>query len=354
MASIKDLFRSAFKPKDRLEDDPVTERPVFSSESGAGAPRQPRAGQETTNEAPGEKPEDHPKRDGNDGAQNEPSEPENPSEQPSPEEGPEDDGLDSSFSDFYDRLYNALRGYGITSIPAFDELYGLLESFLRPAIDAAIEARNRAGRQNMAELDADAYARGMGGSSYLSSVKGRELDAVQSDVAALEGKYSASMGEYLYKALSAMQDMEAALKKAQLSASGRYGSGGRSSTGASSGSSDEPDARVNAELGYVPYGHTKNGAYFDGVWYDGDFSYLEKDYSYGDYVRYLRTLSASERYLFFTSDRKEWRIKRWQVQYNLPQVDYLDLVAMFMPDGAPGGNNGGSGRGGEAWKNLLY
>ena len=282
--------------------------------------------------------------------------------------------FDSSLSDFYDRLYKKLRSYGVTDIPKFSELYGLFESLLRPAIDAAIRRRQKTGRQNMAELDADAYARGMGGSSYLSSVKAREQDDIASDVTALEGQYVSSMGDYLYKALSKLQDMEAELRKTQMSiasaerrtrmsiaaadrraylaalAKGGAGAG----TGADGDGESEPDNRIHAELGYMPYGHNKNGAYFDGQWYDGDFGYLEKDMSYGDYVRYLKKLSASERYLFFSSNDKEWRSKRWQVQYNLPQVDYLDLVEMFMPDYDPFYYGGHSGYDDDLWQNILY
>lgn len=313
------------KNKERIEDVPGNEKPVFSENSGAG--NAPRSGEEY------EEPKAAPPMKGE-----EPEEPEQ--EQPTAENGQQagdDYDLDGHFSEFYDRLKNRLASYGITGIPSFDELYGLLESFLRPSIDEAIAARNRTARANMAELDADAYARGMGSSSFLTSVKSRELDRAASDAAALEGKYSQTIGEYLYKALSAMQSMENEMAKLRLSASGRSGRSSGSSGASAEETSEGSDPRVNSGYGYKPYGHTKNGAYFDGVWYDGDFSYYEREYTYADYARYLKGLSPSERYLFFTSDAKEWRTKRWQVQYNLPQVDYLDLMARFMNTTASGG-----------------
>lgn len=350
MKRFKDLLRSAFNKPEPVTDIPKDERP------GAPLP-----GGEVPKEygglkdGPAEKASDTamsvgtssaPRSAGSENEHAESSSAGDSSVSGAAEESGYD--FDKSFSEFYDRLLNRLNSYGITGIPGFDELYGLIESFLRPAIDAAIAERNRTGRKNLAELDADAYARGMGGSSYLSSVKAREQDAAASDVMALEGKYTQAVGEYLYKALSEMQKIEADMSKLRmtLSASHHSGSGsGGYGSGSSSGSSDASDPRLNSQYGYAPYGHDKHGAYFDGVWYEGDFSYFDKDYTYADYANYLEGLSPSERYLFFTSNAYEWRRKRWQVQYNLPQVDYLELVARFMRTGMTGGSPGGNGGG---------
>lgn len=257
--------------------------------------------------------------------------------------------FDKSLSEFYTQLYNKLRSYGITSIPTFDSLYGLFASFLRPAIDSAIAARNARGRQNMAELDADAYARGMGGSSYISSMKAREQDDVNSDIISLEGQYSASMSEYLYKALSSMQQIESEMERTRMTiaaqqaaalarASASGGGSGRSGrSGGSSGKSSSGKSGSSSK-----YGHNSKGAYFDGVWYSGNFSYLKSNASYNDYANYLNGLSASERYLFFTSNQRTWRMRRWQVQYNMPEIDYNDLYAAYMTTGGSSGGGGGS------------
>ena len=374
--------------RDRIDDIPGGERPRFDTDSGgsfapAGAPAKditagvetgrvrtsplkkagalfrgrktpaPEAGYafaETETEKPGG---DVPKRELPTAETNGT---EAPAESAQQESGAETYDYESTISDFYNRLYQKLRAYGITNIPSFNELYGLFESFLRPAIDAAILERQRAGRANAAELDADAYARGMGGSSYLSSMKARENANVASDVMALEGKYSASMAEYLYKALETMQKIESELAKTRMTLAAAHSgsSSGRSSSGR--GRSGKTGAGETQETNAVPYGHNKNGAYFDGVWYDGDFSYLDKDYTYADYARYLNGLSPSERYLFFTSDSREWRIRRWQVQYNLAQVDYMDLYASYMPSTASwgGGGHHGAGNGEDLWQAIQY
>lgn len=390
MAKLKALFRSARKSGERGEDPRISLRPEpFSAPDAGGVSESPgtngrgtalpvRTAKTSGNaagsggETDGPSEEEHTGKSffkadlpGRGAAENgEGQNGDDPGASPAPggaaqEETPDENGeeaaqdtaeteqdggydFDNGLSEFYTRLYSKLRSYGITSIPSFDELYGMLESFLRPSVEAAIAERNRTGRRNMAELDADAYSRGMGGSSYLSSVKAREMDAAAGDVNALEGKYIATLGDYLYKSIKSMQEMENDLKKLQMSLAGR--STGRSHS--SSSSSSDPsagDGRVHSDMGYMPYGHNKNGAYFDGVWYEGDFSYFDKGYAYEDYHRYLSGLSPSERYLFFTSSAREWRLKRWQAQYDLPQVSYLDLVEAFMYSSgtASSGSSGG-------------
>ncbi|MCR5809083.1 MAG: hypothetical protein K6G56_05925 [Clostridiales bacterium] len=294
--------------------------------------------------------------------------------------------IDRGISDLYNGLYSKLRAYGVTGIPKFSALYAMFESFLRPSIEAAIRARRRSGKANMAELDADAYARGMGASTYLSSIKAREQDAVESDVTGLEGRYSASMAEYLYKAVSSMQSLESDMAKTrmQLAAQAKARAEDRRFEREKLEAARIENARLQRERlkaerenlmlsnntklrlqsmknnvkasvsddtagNEKRYGHNKNGAYFDGEWYDGDFSYMEKkQYGYREYAKYLQKLSESERYLFFTSSDRYWRMRRWQVQYNLTEVDYGDLYSAYMPTGRSGGN--GAGRpGSEKW-----
>lgn len=257
-------------------------------------------------------------------------------------------GYSGDFSAFYDKLAGKLRSYGVTGIPSYSELYSLFASFLRPSVDAAITARQKQGRTNAAELDADAYARGMGGSSYLTSMKAREQDAAASDIAALEGRYTASMAEYLYKAVSAMQQLESEMAKTRMQlaaqkqiAYAKLSAQERAAALKNSGKSGK-SGRSSKEEETAHWGHNSKGAYFDGKWYEGDFSYLKKKYSYSDYAGYLNTLSAAERYLFFTSNSREWRIRRWQVQYNLAEVDYNDLYSAYMPKSG-GARPGGGG-----------
>lgn len=258
--------------------------------------------------------------------------------------------LDAGLGDLYNNLYNRLSAYGVTGIPTLNALYGLFESFLRPAIDEAIRQRNRQGETNMAELDADAYSRGMGGSSFLSSMKARERDDIADDVMGLEAKYSATLAEYLYNALTSMQQLEASLYKTALQYGGGSGySGGSTSGGSHSSSSSSSSASAGAQSG--GWGHSKTGSYFDGKWYDGDFSYLEHPARYNEYAAYIESLTPGQVYLLFTSNRREWRMRRWQMQYNLAEVDYNELYSTYFVVPSTGGGGGG----GEVnWREMLY
>ena len=76
---------------------------------------------------------------------------------------------------------------------------------LRPSYDKAIETRNRTAATNRAMIDADAAARGIGASTWVTDVKNRQNDAAASDIANLESDYSAKLYENL---LSRLIDQE--------------------------------------------------------------------------------------------------------------------------------------------------
>ena len=68
---------------------------------------------------------------------------------------------------------------------------------LRPSYDKAIETRNRTAATNRAMIDADAAARGIGASTWVTDVKNRQNDAAASDIANLESDYAAKLYENL-------------------------------------------------------------------------------------------------------------------------------------------------------------
>ena len=61
-----------------------------------------------------------------------------------------------------------------------------IKNWLRPAYEQAIAARRDQTERINAELDADAWSRGMGQSTYLSDVKERQYRGESRDVSALE------------------------------------------------------------------------------------------------------------------------------------------------------------------------
>ncbi len=70
-----------------------------------------------------------------------------------------------------------------------------LREALRPGVDAAIDERKEQTHQNMAELDADAWSRGMGRSTYLTDMKDRQMDEQAEDILEMEAAYSAALAQ---------------------------------------------------------------------------------------------------------------------------------------------------------------
>ena len=113
------------------------------------------------------------------------------------------------YYDVYQALLNTLSLPQISN-QEFDAqgLYELLTTILRPAIDQAIAGRIGQSEANIAELEADAFSRGMGGSTYLSSMHQRELMAAQSDISELESQYASAIAQQLYNAMQEHYDRQ--------------------------------------------------------------------------------------------------------------------------------------------------
>lgn len=72
-------------------------------------------------------------------------------------------------------------------------LKSALAKALRPEYEAAIKNRNKTAAKNRAAIDADAAARGMGTSTWVTDVKNRQNDAAASDIANIEGDYISTL-----------------------------------------------------------------------------------------------------------------------------------------------------------------
>lgn len=240
-----------------------------------------------------------------------------------PSDAPDDGGgyEPNSFEDYYNRLIAALNSYGISlPLPTLDEIYDQLEAFLRPSVDAAIEDRRDYGETVMAELDADAYSRGMGGSSYLSSMKQREYDDIASDIASMESNYNARLAEYLYDASVELSKLQAQLASIRLQQSSGRVSGGASSPAAN------PPAVVDEGGGE----------------------------GYGYYEMYLSYLSPQEQYSLFHSSDPYWRNVRNQMRGSMTREEYYMLYSMFNPSNGGGGSSGNIGGEGLSWAHVHW
>ena len=80
-----------------------------------------------------------------------------------------------------------------------------IKNWLRPAYEQAIQNRRLETERVNAELDADAWSRGMGQSTYLSDVKERQYRGESRDVSALESGYASELAGHLYDAMKEQQ-----------------------------------------------------------------------------------------------------------------------------------------------------
>ena len=180
---------------------------------------------------------------------------------------------------------NANAGGVSVQAPDYDSLVELFEAYLRPTYDRAIENRQAAAQTSMAELDADAYSRGMGASTFVSSMREREQDDMNSDIAMLETEYASALSERLYEAMAAYSKLklEADIYNAENALSA-------SSTGRSTGGSSGRGKTASAGSGTGMSGKVKFG-------FDECKSLLGK-------------FSTSERYDFFMSGDPYWKQMR--------------------------------------------
>lgn len=81
-----------------------------------------------------------------------------------------------------------------------------LADWLRPKYDQAIDRRREQTALSRAAIDADAYARGMGSSTYVTDVKEQGFRAQERDISDLEASYGATLAEHLYEAVQQEAD----------------------------------------------------------------------------------------------------------------------------------------------------
>ena len=110
-------------------------------------------------------------------------------------------------SDYINQMYTRFAPQEV----AYDtrdeaEIRSSVAAWLRPSYDQAIANRQEQTRANKANLDADAIARGMGASTYVTDVKNRQQNAEASDIASLESDYGATLAKYVLDGVDSEQD----------------------------------------------------------------------------------------------------------------------------------------------------
>ena len=92
-----------------------------------------------------------------------------------------------------------------------------ISAYLRPAVDQAIANRRKQTGTNKANIDADAAARGMGASTWVTDVKNRQQNAEATDIASMESNYGATLAQQV--AAAAAQERQNQLAAQQYNAS---------------------------------------------------------------------------------------------------------------------------------------
>lgn len=221
----------------------------------------------------------------------------------------------NAFQNYYNTIMGTLSVPSVSvNVPSREELSKDISSYLRPSVDLAITNRRASGETAKAELDADAVSRGMGASTYVSSMKEREDDDVQSDISMMEAQYTATLAERIAAALEKYESMslQAQMQNAQ------YAYNAQTMAMSLAGqwfNTYMNNAAQNAKSNYRSSSGSKGLA--------------SKNMSTLDYVRFVSGLSISERSMLYNSDATEWTLMRMELQDALGNDGYKQVRSAF-------------------------
>lgn len=125
--------------------------------------------------------------------------------------------IPENYSQILDKVQNMLMSKVDTvkyTPQSASALKSAIAKALRPQYDAAIRNRQNTAAANRASIDADAAARGLGSSSWVTDVKNRQNNAEAQDVANLEGQYSAALYQNLMNKLSEQDQLSMSAQQA--------------------------------------------------------------------------------------------------------------------------------------------
>lgn len=244
-------------------------------------------------------------------------------------------GGSASQTDLFNRYYQAILGQlNVPSvspnIPSADTLRSQWQEALRPSVDAAISRRQTASQANRAELDADAVSRGMGGSSYVSSLKERESADAQADIGQMEAQYGATLAEriaaslqsYDQMRLAAQQSNQQAQQAAQQAAMGMAGDWYANYT-AQQNALTLAQAQAGAKAAASGSRSAASGGSSAGA-------RVSSNLTASDYLSYVERLPENDREQLFTSDQSYWKVRRDELQAALGGGTYEALRRRYL------------------------
>ena len=110
-------------------------------------------------------------------------------------------------SDYINQMYARFAPQEVSyDTKSEEDIRASVAAWLRPGYEQAIANRQVQTSQNKANLDADAIARGMGASTYVTDVKNRQQNAEASDIASLESDYGSNLAKYVLEGVDSEQD----------------------------------------------------------------------------------------------------------------------------------------------------
>ena len=231
-----------------------------------------------------------------------------------------DSGRNEAFDGYYNAIRSSLSVPTVTvKTPSAGEVKDLWSSVLRPGVDAAIEQRSRAARREMAEIDADAVSRGMGQSSYVTSVKARQSEEAQDDISDMEAQYGATLAEKIYDTLYRYEQMS--LNAQQYNAEARAAAQ-KAALSMASDWYDQYLSRQNAAIAAAAKGGSGKSS-------RGGSGSKKSSLSREDYTEYVRNLTAAQRRQLFSSESSYWSSRRDEIYSALGNTLYDSLKKKY-------------------------
>lgn len=227
------------------------------------------------------------------------------------------------FNTYYQTILKQISVPTVTvDTPSAETVKDQWQSILKPSVDAAISRRESASQRAQAELDADAVSRGMGSSSYVSSVKSRESQDAAGDIQEMEAQYGATLAEriaatlqsYDQMRLSAQQYNLQAQQAAQQAALNLAGDWYRNYV-------SEQNALSKASVKSVSTSSGSNAA---------SNTRVSSNLTTSDYIAYVENLSDSQRRQLFSSSQSYWKVRRDELLAALGSSSYLSLRERYI------------------------
>lgn len=209
-----------------------------------------------------------------------------------------------------------------------------ISAILQPQLQAARKSRTDLSSTAQAELEADAYARGMGGSSYISSLKLRETQSLADDLDELDTQYAAIVAERLYEAMQAQSDRDFEMYKlnSTLEAERQINAENNQNQIAMLNAKLKAEAQ-NTALGYAydwyENWQKSNTASRSRSSSSSSSKSNRKTYTSDYYESYLKLLSPYERYKLSVGDGDYWGPLKAEIVEDIGDDGFSEILAKF-------------------------